>query len=135
MLKIPHSLVYTLALTGLFICTSFTPISQAATKSPAYYLSATADYNAKQPIYVTGHREPDADTVCSSIACAELLKAMNYQAEAVLPGKLNAETSYALKSFRCPYQSLCKLPLVSSLFSLTTAFIAKRLTVCRRPMY
>ena len=106
MLRIPHSLVYTLALTGLFLCTSFTPASEAAVKSPSYYLNATADYNAKQPIYVTGHREPDADTVCSSIACAELLKAMNYQAEAVLPGKLNAETSYALKKFQVPVPKL-----------------------------
>ena len=49
-----------------------------------------------------GHKEPDTDTVCSAIAYASLLQALNYDAKAVLPGKLNTETKYALQKFGVP---------------------------------
>ena len=73
-----------------------------AAHNSAYYISAETDYNADEPIYIIGHKEPDTDTVCSSIAYASLLHTLNYNAKAVLPGKLNAETSYALQKFGVP---------------------------------
>ena len=48
------------------------------------------------PIYVTGHKSPDADTVGSSIACAELLTKLGYDARAVVLGEINNETKYIL---------------------------------------
>ena len=49
------------------------------------------------PVYVTGHRSPDSDTVGSSIACAALLTQLGYDAHAVVLGKINHETAYVLK--------------------------------------
>ena len=57
-----------------------------AAHNSAYYISAETDYNADDPIYIIGHKEPDTDTVCSSIAYASLLQALNYDAKAVLSG-------------------------------------------------
>ena len=48
------------------------------------------------PIYVTGHRSPDTDTVGSSIACAALLRALGYDARPVLLDPDNNETRYVL---------------------------------------
>lgn len=90
--------IFTLA--GLMLWSPL-PSAQAANNS-FYYISAETDYNAKEPIYVVGHKEPDTDTVCSSIAYASLLQALKYDAKAVLPGRLNAETKYALQKFGVP---------------------------------
>lgn len=90
--------IFTLA--GLMLLSPL-PSAQAANNS-FYYISAETDYNANEPIYVVGHKEPDTDTVCSAIAYASLLQALNYDAKAVLPGKLNAETKYALQKFGVP---------------------------------
>ena len=35
-------------------------------------------------IYVTGHQSPDSDTICSSIAYAELLRKLGFDAQAVI---------------------------------------------------
>ena len=81
----------------------WSPLSSAqAANNTFYYISAETDYNENEPIYVVGHKEPDTDTVCSSIAYASLLQALNYDAKAVLPGKLNAESKYALQKFGVP---------------------------------
>ena len=80
--------IFTLA--GLMLLSPL-PSAQAANNS-FYYISAETDYNANEPIYVIGHKEPDTDTVCSAIAYASLLQALDYDAKAVLPGKLNAES-------------------------------------------
>lgn len=50
------------------------------------------------PIYVTGHKSPDSDTVGSSIAYAALLQAMGYDARPVVLGKINNDTRYVLES-------------------------------------
>ena len=50
------------------------------------------------PIYVTGHRSPDADTVGSSIACAALLRELGYDARPVVLGQINNETKYILEA-------------------------------------
>ena len=49
------------------------------------------------PIYVTGHKSPDTDTVCSSIAYADLLSKLGYDARPVVLGDINDETAYILK--------------------------------------
>ena len=49
------------------------------------------------PIYITGHKSPDSDTVGSSIACAELLTKLGYDAQPVVLGEINHETAYVLK--------------------------------------
>ena len=52
---------------------------------------------ADGPIYITGHRSPDSDTVCSSIAYANLLTKLGYDARPAVLGDVNAETRYILK--------------------------------------
>ena len=58
------------------------------------------------PVYVTGHMSPDTDTVCSSIAYAELLRKLGYDAQAVVPGPVNHETAYVLESAGLPVPPL-----------------------------
>ena len=90
--------IFTLA--GLML---WSPLSSAqAANNSFYYISAETDYNENEPIYVVGHKEPDTDTVCSAIAYASLLQALKYDAKAVLPGRLNAETKYVLQKFGVP---------------------------------
>lgn len=48
-------------------------------------------------IYVTGHKSPDSDTVGSSIAYAELLKQLGYDARAVVLEKINNESKFILE--------------------------------------
>ena len=50
------------------------------------------------PIYVTGHKSPDADTVGSSIGYAALLRALGYDAQPVVLGKINNQTKYILEA-------------------------------------
>lgn len=49
-----------------------------------------------QTIYVIGHASPDADTVCSAIAYAELMQKLGYPAEARTNGAVDRETVYIL---------------------------------------
>ena len=52
----------------------------------------------KEVVYVSGHRNPDTDSICSAIAYSYLLKAINrYNAMPVRLGKVNRETVYVLK--------------------------------------
>ena len=50
------------------------------------------------PIYVTGHKSPDADTVGCSIGYAALLQKLGYDARPVVLGPVNHETKYILES-------------------------------------
>ena len=50
-------------------------------------------------IYVTGHKNPDTDSVTAAIAYAELLKASGQDAIASMQGALNPETETVLKKF------------------------------------
>ncbi|MEF9892823.1 MAG: putative manganese-dependent inorganic diphosphatase [Anaerorhabdus sp.] len=50
-------------------------------------------------IYVTGHRNPDTDSICSSIAYANLKQQLGQNAIACRIGELNTETAYVLKKF------------------------------------
>ena len=55
---------------------------------------------SKETIYVIGHKSPDTDTVCSSIAYAEFLKKKKVDAIAAIPEELNPETKYVLDYFK-----------------------------------
>ena len=50
------------------------------------------------PICVTGHKNPDSDTVGSSIGFAALLQQLGYDAQAVVLGDINNETKFVLES-------------------------------------
>ena len=53
-----------------------------------------------EKILVFGHKNPDTDTICSSIALAELQKTLTgKEIEPVRLGELNKETQYALNCF------------------------------------
>ncbi|MBR3133934.1 MAG: manganese-dependent inorganic pyrophosphatase [Clostridia bacterium] len=45
-------------------------------------------------VLVFGHKNPDTDTICSSIIATKLAKHLGYDAEAVRLGKINKETEY-----------------------------------------
>lgn len=50
-------------------------------------------------VYITGHRNPDTDSICSSIAYAQLKKKLNMDAIACRLGDLNTETEFVLRKF------------------------------------
>jgi manganese-dependent inorganic pyrophosphatase len=55
---------------------------------------------AKETVYVIGHKSPDTDTVCSSLAYAEYLaKKEKLDAIPAVCGELNPETKFILKTF------------------------------------
>ena len=49
------------------------------------------------PIYVTGHKSPDSDTVCSAVAYAALLQKLGYDAHPAVLGSVNNETLFILE--------------------------------------
>ena len=50
-------------------------------------------------IYVTGHRHPDSDAICASLAYTNLLNRTGKQAVSCRQGPLNEETKFILKRF------------------------------------
>ncbi len=54
------------------------------------------------PIYVTGHKKPDSDTVCSAIAYADLMRAFGFDATPVVLGELSKETMFILEKAGVP---------------------------------
>jgi len=50
-------------------------------------------------VYVTGHKNPDTDSVTAAIAYAELLKAQGQDAIPVMQGEMNPETVTVLDRF------------------------------------
>ena len=60
-------------------------------------------------VYVSGHRNPDTDSICSAIAYSYLLNATNkYNAVPVRLGEVNRETEYVLKRFGVEHPVLLK---------------------------
>lgn len=53
----------------------------------------------KRDIYVTGHKNPDTDSICAAIAYAELKQQLGVSAIACRLGDLNTETDFVLKKF------------------------------------
>ena len=56
----------------------------------------------KDPIYITGHRHPDTDSIASSIAYAFFKRSMGLHAVPCRLGALNDETRYLLSRFDFP---------------------------------
>ncbi|MCF0154432.1 MAG: manganese-dependent inorganic pyrophosphatase [Veillonella sp.] len=50
-------------------------------------------------IFVTGHKSPDTDSICSAISYANLKKQLGFDAQAICAGPANKETQFALKYF------------------------------------
>lgn len=50
-------------------------------------------------IYVTGHKHPDSDSICSAIAFVNLLNKTGSTAIACRQGPLNEETKFILRRF------------------------------------
>ena len=60
-------------------------------------------------VYVSGHRNPDTDSICSAFAYSYLLNATNkYNAVPVRLGEINRETEYVLKRFGVEHPVLLK---------------------------
>ncbi|MBR4163696.1 MAG: DHH family phosphoesterase [Solobacterium sp.] len=57
---------------------------------------------SKQDIYVTGHRNPDTDSVACAIAYAYLLRQTGVNATAASSGPVNQETQFVLDYFNIP---------------------------------
>lgn len=53
-------------------------------------------------IYITGHKNPDSDSICSTIAYAELKRKLGFNAAASALGELNRETRFILDYFNMP---------------------------------
>lgn len=51
-------------------------------------------------IYITGHKNPDSDSICASIAYAELKKRLGIPAVPVRIGEINRETEFILNYFQ-----------------------------------
>ncbi len=56
----------------------------------------------KDPVYITGHRHPDTDSIASSIAYAFFKRSMGVHAVPCRLGALNKETRYLLSRFGFP---------------------------------
>lgn len=50
-------------------------------------------------IYITGHKNPDTDSICAAIAYAELKKRHTINAQPIRIGDINKETEFVLKYF------------------------------------
>lgn len=53
-------------------------------------------------IYITGHRNPDTDSICSVIAYAELKRKFGYNVKPVRLGDISRETKFVLNYFDVP---------------------------------
>ncbi len=52
-----------------------------------------------ETIYITGHKHPDTDSICSAITYADILHKLGKDAVACRQGPLNEETKFVLKRF------------------------------------
>lgn len=62
---------------------------------------------AKQ-IFVTGHKSPDTDSICSSIAYAKLQQLQGVDAVPIRAGEINKETAFVLDYFHVEAQPIVK---------------------------
>lgn len=56
----------------------------------------------KEIIHITGHKNPDTDSIVASIAYAELKRQLGISAIACRIGDINSETDFVLKKFQAP---------------------------------
>lgn len=52
-----------------------------------------------EPIYITGHKNPDTDSICAAIAYADLKQSLGQSAIACRIGDVNLETQFVLDKF------------------------------------
>ncbi|MDD8048870.1 MAG: putative manganese-dependent inorganic diphosphatase [Thomasclavelia sp.] len=63
----------------------------------------------KDTVYVSGHRNPDTDSICSAIGYSYLMNKINrYNAVPVRLGEVNRETEFVLKQFKVESPILLK---------------------------
>jgi len=53
----------------------------------------------EKTIYITGHRNPDTDSICSTLAYANLKQQLGLNVTPIRLGNVNAETNYVLQRF------------------------------------
>ena len=53
----------------------------------------------KDTIYITGHKNPDSDSICSAIAYAQFKKSLGLDAVPIRLGEINQETKFILDYF------------------------------------
>lgn len=53
-------------------------------------------------VYITGHKNPDTDSICAAIAYAEFKRKMGVEAVPVRLGDINRETEFVLEYFNVP---------------------------------
>ena len=74
-------------------------------------------------VYVSGHKNPDTDSVCAAISYSYLLnKTKKYNAVPVRLGEISRETEYILKRFNKDIPMLLKCAKYSS-FTCSTSYI------------
>ena len=61
-----------------------------------------------KPIYVTGHKSPDTDSICSAISYAKFKELTGVDAIPVRAGEINKETAFALDYFKADLPKLVK---------------------------
>lgn len=54
----------------------------------------------KDLIYITGHKSPDTDSICSALSYAELKRKLGYNAKAIRLGEVSRETQFVLDYFK-----------------------------------
>lgn len=71
----------------------------------------------KDLVYVTGHKNPDSDSICSAIAYADFKNRTASDLMKALPvrlGDINRETDFILKYFSCPLPDLLETARLSA---------------------
>lgn len=54
----------------------------------------------KKTIFITGHKNPDTDSICSALAYADLKTKLGFDVTPVRLGNINSETSFILDKFK-----------------------------------
>ncbi len=85
----------------------------------------------KHPIIITGHRNPDSDSICSAIAYAQLKRQLGFDVMPVRLGPINAETTYILNRWNVkPPKLMHKLETTIQDISIDKAiYVTKNATI------
>lgn len=85
----------------------------------------------KDTIYVTGHKSPDTDSICSALSYAELKNKLGFNAKAVRLGEVSRETQFVLDYFNteAPQYLETVKPVLSELEIDSTDSISPNTTV------
>ncbi len=75
------------------LCALVSCDSNDSLENPFRELLSTLDWGS-DTCYVYGHKTPDSDAVCSSLAYAQLMRELGYKSAAKISSKANNETKY-----------------------------------------